>query len=55
MIVDASTGSWYVLETDRMSVNQPGSTTAMTGQLTPEQVGAVRLGAPVGGFINLQQ
>ncbi|HVH11713.1 MAG TPA: PEGA domain-containing protein [Longimicrobium sp.] len=55
VIVDASTGSWYVLETNNVSVNLPGSTTAMTGQLTPEELGAVRLGAPVGEFIDLQQ
>lgn len=54
VIVDAATGSWYVLDTNEVNVNLT-SGTAMSGQLTPEQLGAVRLGASVGEFINLQQ
>jgi hypothetical protein len=55
VIVDAATGSWYVLDTNTVNVNMDGSSTAMSGQLTPEELGAVRLGASVGSFINLQQ
>jgi len=54
VIVDAATGSWYVLETDNVNVNLV-SNTAMSGQLTPEQLGAVRLGASVGDFITVQK
>jgi hypothetical protein len=52
VIVDAATGSWYVLDSDEVNVDLQ-SGTAMSGQLTPEQLGAVRLGASVGDFINL--
>lgn len=54
VIVDAATGSWYVLETDNVNVNLAGST-AMSGQLTPEQLGAVRLGVSVGEFITVSK
>lgn len=55
VIVDAATGSWYVLSTDNVNVNMDGSSTAMSGQLTPDQLGAVRLGASVGEFITVQK
>lgn len=55
VIVDAATGAWYVLETDNVNVALTPNGTAMSGQLTPEQLGAVRLGAPVGDFITLQR
>lgn len=55
VIVDAATGSWYVLSTDNVNVNMDGSSTASSGQLTPEQLGAVRLGTSVGEFITLQK
>jgi hypothetical protein len=54
VVIDAATGSWYVLGTDEVNVDLQ-SGTAMSGQLTPEQLGAVRMGASVGDFINLQQ
>lgn len=54
VIVDAATGSWYVLDTNNVNVNLPAGTTA-SGQLTPEQLGAVRLGAPARDFITLQR
>jgi hypothetical protein len=54
VVIDAATGSWYVLGTDEVNVDLE-SGTAMSGQLTPEQLGAVRMGASVGDFINLQQ
>lgn len=53
IIVDAATGSWYVLDTDDVNVTLAPNT-AMSGQLTPEQLGAVRLGASVGDFIDVQ-
>ncbi len=53
IIVDAATGSWYVLDTKEVDVNLQQGGTAMSGQLTPEQLGAVRLGASVGDFIDL--
>lgn len=54
VIVDAATGSWYVLDTNNVNVNLP-TTTAMSGQLTPEQLGAVRMGTSVAEFIQVQQ
>jgi hypothetical protein len=51
IIIDAATGSWYVLDTDEVNVDLQ-SGTAMSGQLTPEQLGAVRLGASIGDFID---
>lgn len=53
IIIDAATGSWYVLDTNEVNVNLAPNT-AMSGQLTPEQLGAVRLGAPVADFIDVQ-
>lgn len=50
VIVDAATGSWYVLDTSNVNVNLL-SGTAMEGQLTPEQLGAVRMGVSVERFI----
>lgn len=51
VIIDAATGSWYVLDTNEVNVTLP-SGTAMSGQLTPEQLGAVRLGASIGDFVD---
>jgi hypothetical protein len=50
VIVDAATGSWYVLDTSNVNVNLIANG-ATSGQLTPEQLGAVRLGAGVEAFI----
>jgi hypothetical protein len=55
VIVDAATGSWYVLDTNNVNVNLTSGGTAMSGQLTPEQLGAVRLGASVSQFIDVQR
>jgi hypothetical protein len=50
VIVDAATGSWYVLDTSNVNVNLlPNGATS--GQLTPEQLGALRLGVGVESFI----
>jgi hypothetical protein len=50
VIVDAATGSWYVLDTSNVNVNLiPNGATS--GRLTPEQLGAVRLGVSPGSFI----
>jgi hypothetical protein len=53
IIIDAATGSWYVLNTDEVNVDLQQSGTAMSGQLTPEQLGAVRMGVSIGQFIDL--
>lgn len=55
VIVDAATGSWYVLDTDTVDVTLAPAGGGMSGQLTPEQLGAVRLGASVRQFINVQR
>jgi hypothetical protein len=53
IIVDAATGSWYVLDTNTVNVNLQGSQSAQ-GQLTTEQLAAVRAGTPVSHFISLE-
>lgn len=53
VIVDAATGSWYVLSTDEVHV-QLAEQPVASGQLTPEQLGAVRLGAPVSRFVDAE-
>lgn len=47
VIVDAATGSWYVLSTDHVH----GSLQKMSGQLTPEQLKRVKAGEPLSRFI----
>jgi len=51
IVIDAATGSWYVLSTKEVNV-QLGQQTVAQGQLTPEQLGAVRLGTPVANFVD---
>lgn len=55
IVVDAATGSWYTLSTDQVNVQLGGAQTSFRGQLTPEQLGAVRLGAPVSDFVDGQR
>ena len=51
IVVDAATGSWYTLSTNNVNMNlRPGASAA--GQLTPEQLGAVRLGVSANTFID---
>ena len=47
VIVDAATGSWYVLSTDHVH----GVLQRMSGQLTPEQLERVKAGEPLSHFI----
>lgn len=54
IIVDAATGSWYVLNTKEVNV-QLGQKTVAQGQLTPEQLGALRLGTPVSELVDTQR
>ncbi|HEX8361481.1 MAG TPA: PEGA domain-containing protein [Longimicrobium sp.] len=51
IIVDAATGSWYVLSTKEVNVQLAQQPVAQ-GQLTPEQLGAVRLGTPIAKFVD---
>jgi len=50
VIIDAATGSWYVLSTDHVH----GTLQRMSGQLTPEQLDQVRMGVPASRFITLE-
>lgn len=47
VVIDAATGSWYVLSTDHVH----GSLQRMTGKLTPEQLDRVKAGEPASHFI----
>jgi hypothetical protein len=51
IIVDAATGSWYVLPTSSVNVQMAPQPVAR-GHLTPDQLGAVRLGSPVADFVD---
>ena len=50
VIVDAATGSWYVLSTDHVH----GVLQRMSGQLTPEQLERYKAGEPLSHFINAE-
>ena len=52
VVVDAATGSWYVLSTDAMHASLEVATTAQ-GTLTPEQLAAVKAGTPASEFISM--
>jgi len=52
VIVDAATGAWYVLDTNNVNVNLIAASTAQ-GQLTAEQLAAVKAGVPVATFVNI--
>jgi hypothetical protein len=52
VVIDAATGSWYSLTSNNVNVNLTQAT-AMHGQLTPEQLAAVRLGARIDNFVQL--
>ncbi|CAA9381429.1 MAG: hypothetical protein AVDCRST_MAG89-5426, partial [uncultured Gemmatimonadetes bacterium] len=54
VIVDAATGSWYVLNTKEVNV-QLGQRTVAQGKLTPEQLGALRLGTPISELLDTQR
>ncbi len=49
VVVDAATGSWYVLSADHVH----GTLQRMSGQLTPDQLEQIRKGVPVSRFITL--
>ena len=54
IVVDAATGSWYVLSTNSVNASlEPTVRPAAHGQLSPAELVAVRNGAPVEQFINL--
>ena len=50
VIVDAATGSWYVLSTDHVH----GVLQRMSGQLTPEQLERYKAGEPLSHFITAE-
>jgi hypothetical protein len=50
VIVDAATGSWYVLSTDHVH----GTLQQTSGQLTPEQLEQVKHGVPLSRFITAE-
>jgi len=53
IVVDAATGSWYVLSTKEVNVELGrNAATSLRGQLTPEQLGAARLGTPVSELVD---
>ncbi|HEX2777866.1 MAG TPA: PEGA domain-containing protein [Gemmatimonadaceae bacterium] len=50
VIVDAATGSWYVLSTDHVH----GSLQQTTGQLTPDQLKRFLAGEPLSHFVPVE-
>ena len=50
VIVDAATGSWYVLSTDHVH----GTLQRMSGQLTPGQLERLKAGEPLSHFISAE-
>lgn len=52
VVVDAATGSWYGLSTNNVNMNLTQAT-AMHGQLSTEQLAAVRMGASINNFVQL--
>lgn len=54
VLVDAATGSWYVLNTKEVNVQLAPRAVAQ-GQLTPEQLGALRLRTPISELVDTQR
>ena len=50
VVVDAATGSWYVLSTDHVH----GTLQQTTGQLTPDQLRRFKAGEPLSNFISVE-
>lgn len=50
VIIDAATGSWFVLNSNAVHGTM---TPVQTGQLTPEELDHIRQGAPAAAFIRL--
>lgn len=55
IIIDAATGSWYVLSTNSVHGALGPSTAEAAGTLTPEQLDAVRRGVPASRFIEVPE
>lgn len=53
VVVDAATGSWYVLYTNNVNVNMRDRSSALSGQLSAEQLVAVLLGGSIDRFVNV--
>lgn len=53
VIIDAATGSWYVLSTHSVHGSLESANTPATGALTPEQLDAVRRGVPMSRILEL--
>lgn len=51
VIIDAATGSWYVLSADAVHGSLATAGPEPAGKLTPEQLDAVRRGAPASRFL----
>ena len=54
IVVDAATGSWYVLSVNELNVQLAPQPVAQ-GQLTPHQLGALRLGTPLSELLDTQR
>ena len=55
VIIDAATGSWFVLSTDAVHGTLDPVASGPTGMLTPEQLEQVRQGVPASRFIELPE
>jgi len=55
VIIDAATGSWFVLSTSAVHGTLDPSTSELAGVLTPEQLEQVRRGVPASRFIELPE
>lgn len=53
VIIDAATGSWYVLSTNAVHGSLGSAMTEFSGTLTPDELEAVRRGAPASRFIDV--
>ncbi|MEW5929841.1 MAG: PEGA domain-containing protein [Gemmatimonadota bacterium] len=52
VVVDAATGSWYVLSSDNVNLTL-SARTAASGTLTSDELAAVRAGVPVSRFVTV--
>ena len=55
VIIDAATGSWYVLSTNTVHGMLNPATSELSGELTPEQLDQVRRGVPASRFIEIPE
>lgn len=55
VVIDAATGSWYVLNTNSVHGSLDPAVSGLGGTLTPEQLEQVRRGVPASRFIELPE